>query len=139
MKKRIWTICVMGLLTGCGAASLQELQSNPIAKDEFDVPIDYGSAYARIAYAARDCYQSAGPAASWLVDADLQPNLHRGDVTITLTNFGKRYYGAIQVVPKDPSSAHVTVLTALDSLQHLGPETERWASGDLHCTKKPAS
>jgi len=135
MKKQIWMIAVMGLLAGCGAASLQELQSKPLATHQFDVPISYGSAYSRIAFAARECYLSNGPAASWLVEADLQPNLVRGDVTITMTNFGRRYYAAIQIVPKDETTAHVTVLTALESLQPLGADAERWANGDVTCHK----
>jgi len=133
MSKRTCALLVMGLLYGCGAGSLKDLQSTPTAKYEFDVPVSYQAAYARIAYAARDCFQSAGPAASWYVEGGLRADLNRGDVTISLTNFGKRYYGAILVTPKDQSTAHATVWTARSTLQPLGQEAERWANGNDLC------
>jgi len=137
MIRLICALCVMALLTGCGAGSIKELQDSPAAKYEFDAPMSYGATYGRVAYAARNCFQSAGPAASWYVEADLFANENRGEVTISLTNFGKRYYGMILIVPKEELTAHVTIWTVDPGWQHLGPDAERWANGDSSC--KPQS
>lgn len=133
MIKLICAIGVMALVSGCGAGSIKELQNTPAAKYEFDAPMSYQATYARIAYATIGCYQSAGPLASWYTNADLLLDQNHGDVTIALTNLGKRYYGVIQVVPKQELTSHVTVWTARPSLQHLGPDAERWAKGDSRC------
>jgi hypothetical protein len=133
MIKRIGLLCLTALLSGCGAASLQELQNTPAAKYEFDAPMSYGATYSRINYAVLSCYLSAGWAASWYTDGDVYSDPRQGEVTISQTNFGKRYFGDIKVVPKDELTSHVIVWTARPSLQHLGPDAERWAKGDSNC------
>ncbi|HWT96425.1 MAG TPA: hypothetical protein VN229_02380 [Terriglobales bacterium] len=133
MIKVICALCVMALLSGCGAGSLQELQSTPTAKYEFDAPMSYGATYSRINYAVLSCYLSDTWATSWYTNGDLRLDKNRGEVTLSQTNFGNRYFGDILVVPKEELTAHVTVWTARADLQHLGPDAERWAKGDSNC------
>ncbi|HVJ42380.1 MAG TPA: hypothetical protein VM639_12835 [Dongiaceae bacterium] len=133
MIRLISTVCAMALLSGCGAGSIQELQDHPVAKYEFDAPMSYAAAYSLIAYPTIRCFQSAGPAASWYVDSDLLTDKRQGQVNISLTNLGKRYYGSVLVVPKDELTSHVTVWTNLASIQHLGPDAERWSKGQASC------
>ena len=133
MLKRICLFCVMALLSGCGAGSLKELQSAPVAKYEFDAPMSFGAIYSRINYAVLSCYLSDGWAASWYTNGDFGSNPSQGEVTLSQTNFGKRYFGDILVVPKEELTSHVIVWTARPDLQHLGPDAERWAKGDSNC------
>jgi hypothetical protein len=133
MLKRIGLLCLMALLSGCGAGSLQELQTTPTAKYEFDAPMSYGAIYSRINYAVLSCYLSDSWVASWYTNGDLHLDPSRGEVTISQTNFGNRYFGAILVVPKEELTSHVIVWTARDDLKHLGPDAQRWANGDSKC------
>jgi hypothetical protein len=133
MIKAICALCVMALLSGCGAGSLQELQSTPAAKYEFDAPMSYGAIYSRINYAVLSCYLSDTWATSWYTNGDLRLDKNQGEVTLSQTNFGNRYFGDILVVPKEELTSHVTVWTSRADLQHLGPDAERWAKGNSNC------
>lgn len=129
MIRLIGAGCMLALLSGCGAASIEELQNHPAATYEFDAPMSYQATYGLIAAPAIGCFQSASWAASWYTDAELTADPSRGTFALSQTNFGKRYFAVIKIVPKDATTAHVTVWTENPELQHLGPDAQKWAQG----------
>ena len=129
MIRLISTGCAMLLLAGCGASSLQALQSHPQATYEFDAPMSYEATYALIASPAINCFESDSWAASWYTEIERRADPPHGDFILSQKNWGQHYYALIHVVPRGDTGSHVTVSTDRGDLQHLGPAAERWANG----------
>lgn len=97
----LMTVVALG---GCAAGSVSEIRSNAAKRHEFVLPANYQEVYRNIASTARNCWVGGfllSPQAQRNVDADLLPDLGRGEVTIWMSNINRNVYAHADIERAD--------------------------------------
>ena len=129
--------CAMACaLAGCAANNVADLKSGAATKFEFDAKGNYQQVYRDIAQTARECWVGGyiiSLGASRNLNADLFPDLKKGEITWWQSNVAQSYYATALIEPTGDENAHVTVWSYYHTWDHIGPDAQKWAAGSKDC------